>query len=57
MFTNKGNGHFTDSGIIGSKEFVFTTYQQFKNLFQGGKEKKLGQAPFEDLDRPHRRTR
>lgn len=32
--------YFTDSGIIGSKEFVFTTYQQFKELFQSTHEKK-----------------
>ena len=32
--------YFTDSGIIGSKEFVSTTYQQFKHLFQSRQEKK-----------------
>jgi len=32
--------YFTDSGIIGSKEFVFGTYQQFKHLFQSKHEKK-----------------
>ena len=31
--------YFTDSGIIGSKEFVSKHYQQFKHLFQGKKEK------------------
>jgi REP element-mobilizing transposase RayT len=32
--------YFTDSGIIGSKEFVSNTYQQFKHLFQSRQEKK-----------------
>lgn len=32
--------YFTDSGIIGSKDFVFTSYQQFKHLFQSVHEKK-----------------
>ena len=32
--------YFTDSGIIGSKEFVSSTYQQFKHLFQCRHEKK-----------------
>ena len=32
--------YFTDSGIIGSKAFVFDTYQQFKHLFQSRHEKK-----------------
>jgi REP element-mobilizing transposase RayT len=32
--------YFTDSGIIGSKEFVFTNYQRFKNLFSSKHEKK-----------------
>ena len=32
--------YFTDSGIIGSREFVFGTYQQFKHLFQCRHEKK-----------------
>jgi hypothetical protein len=32
--------YFTDSGIIGSREFVFGTYQQFKHLFQSKHEKK-----------------
>ncbi len=32
--------YFTDSGIIGSKEFVFNTYLQFKDLFQSRHEKK-----------------
>ena len=26
--------YFTDSGIIGSKEFVFSNYQRFKHLFK-----------------------
>jgi REP element-mobilizing transposase RayT len=32
--------YFTDSGIIGSREFVSGTYQQFKHLFQSKHEKK-----------------
>ena len=32
--------YFTDSGIIGSREYVSTTYQQFKHLFQSKHEKK-----------------
>jgi putative transposase len=32
--------YFSDSGIIGSKEFVFNTYLQFKELFQSRHEKK-----------------
>mgnify|MGYP003563375963 CR=1 FL=1 len=32
--------YFTDSGIIGSRDFVFGTYQQFKHLFQSKHEKK-----------------
>ena len=32
--------YFTDSGIIGSREFVSVTYQQFKHLFQSKHEKK-----------------
>ena len=32
--------YFSDSGIIGSKRFVFTTYLQFKELFQSRHEKK-----------------
>ena len=31
--------YFTDSGIIGSKEFVSTRYKQFKHLFQSKNEK------------------
>jgi len=31
--------YFTDSGIIGSKEFVSTHYKQFKHLFQSKNEK------------------
>jgi len=31
--------YFTDSGIIGSREFVFAHYQQFKHLFQSKYEK------------------
>ncbi|CAB1059404.1 hypothetical protein D1BOALGB6SA_4166, partial [Olavius sp. associated proteobacterium Delta 1] len=32
--------YFTDSGIIGSKEFVSANYQRFKNLFYSKEEKK-----------------
>ena len=32
--------YFTDSGIIGSKEFVSNNYQRFKNLFESKHEKK-----------------
>jgi hypothetical protein len=32
--------YFTDSGIIGSREFVTDTYQQFKHLFQSKHDKK-----------------
>jgi REP element-mobilizing transposase RayT len=32
--------YFTDSGIIGSKEFVSTNYQRFRNLFHSKHEKK-----------------
>jgi len=32
--------YFTDSGIIGSRDFVSGTYQQFKHLFQSKHEKK-----------------
>jgi REP-associated tyrosine transposase len=31
--------YFSDSGIIGTKEFVSSIYQQFKNLFQSKREK------------------
>ena len=31
--------YFTDSGIIGTKEFVSINYQKFKNLFMSKKEK------------------
>ena len=30
---------FTDSGIIGSKEFVSANYQRFKDLFMAKREK------------------
>ena len=33
--------YFTDSVIIGSKEFVSENFQQFKHLFQSKHEKKL----------------
>ena len=32
--------YFTDSGIIGSKEFVAENYQRFKHLFHSKHEKK-----------------
>ncbi len=32
--------YFSDSGIIGSKEFVYNNYLKFKDLFQSKKEKK-----------------
>ena len=32
--------YFTDSGIIGSREYVSDTYRQFKHLFQSKREKK-----------------
>jgi hypothetical protein len=40
--------YFTDSGIIGSKEFVSTHYQRFKNLFESKHEKKP--KPIRGLD-------
>jgi hypothetical protein len=40
--------YFTDSGIIGSKEFVSTNYQRFKNLFKSKHEKKP--KPVKGLD-------
>ena len=40
--------YFTDSGIIGSKEFVATHYQQFKHLFYSKHEKKP--KPIKGLD-------
>jgi hypothetical protein len=40
--------YFTDSGIIGSKEFVFTNYQRFKHLFYSKHEKKP--KPVKGLD-------
>jgi REP element-mobilizing transposase RayT len=40
--------YFTDSGIIGSKEFVSTNYQRFKNLFYSKHEKKP--KPINGLD-------
>ena len=32
--------YFTDSGIIGSKEFVSENYQRFKNIFSSKHDKK-----------------
>jgi REP-associated tyrosine transposase len=32
--------YFTDSGIIGSREFVSSTYRQFKHLFRSSQDKK-----------------
>jgi REP element-mobilizing transposase RayT len=40
--------YFTDSGIIGSKEFVSANYQRFKNLFSSKHEKKP--KPVKGLD-------
>jgi hypothetical protein len=40
--------YFTDSGIIGSKEFVAENYQRFKHLFNSMHEKKT--KPIKDLD-------
>ncbi len=40
--------YFTDSGIIGSKEFVAANYQRFKNLFNSKHEKKP--KPIKGLD-------
>jgi len=40
--------YFTDSGIIGSKEFVSTNYQRFKHLFYAKHEKKP--KPIKGLD-------
>jgi REP element-mobilizing transposase RayT len=40
--------YFTDSGIIGSKEFVSTNYQRFKSLFASKHEKKP--KPIKGLD-------
>ena len=40
--------YFTDSGIIGSKEFVSKTYQRFKNIFSSKHEKKP--KPIKGLD-------
>ena len=40
--------YFTDSGIIGSKEFVSENYQRFKNLFNSKNEKKP--KPIKGLD-------
>jgi hypothetical protein len=40
--------HFTDSGIIGSKEFVAQNYQRFKHLFYSKHEKKP--KPIKGLD-------
>jgi hypothetical protein len=41
--------YFTDSGIIGSKEFVSENYQRFKNIFSSKHEKKP--KPIKGLDR------
>jgi hypothetical protein len=40
--------YFTDSGIIGSKEFVTENYQRFKHLFNSKNEKKP--KPIKGLD-------
>jgi len=31
--------YFSDSGIIGTKEFVFENYQRFKDVFMSKREK------------------
>jgi putative transposase len=33
------NPYFTDSGVIGSKEFVSMNYQRFKGVFMSKREK------------------
>jgi hypothetical protein len=40
--------YFTDSGIIGSKDFLFSNYQRFKHLFYSKHEKKP--KPIKGLD-------
>jgi hypothetical protein len=40
--------YFSDSGIIGSKEFVYKNYMKFKDLFQSKHEKKP--KPIKGLD-------
>jgi len=40
--------YFTDSGIIGSKEFVAINYQRFKHLFHSKHEKRP--KPIKGLD-------
>ena len=40
--------YFTDSGIIGTKEFVSSNYQRFKHLFHSKHEKKP--KPIKGLD-------
>ena len=40
--------YFTDSGVIGSKEFVAENYQRFKHLFYSKHEKKP--RPIKGLD-------
>ena len=40
--------YFSDSGIIGTKEFVSTNYQRFKHIFQSKHEKKP--KPIKGLD-------
>jgi len=37
--TPSSTRHFTDSGLIGSRELVSATYRQFKHLFQSSQEK------------------
>jgi hypothetical protein len=34
------NPYFTDSGIIGTKEFVSSNYQRFKDVFNSKNEKR-----------------
>ncbi len=38
--------YFTDSGVIGSKEFVSFNYQRFKHLFATRHERKIRACPF-----------
>jgi hypothetical protein len=40
--------YFTDSGVIGSKEFVAKNYQRFKHLFYSKHEKKP--KPIKELE-------
>jgi hypothetical protein len=50
--------YFTDSGIIGSREFVRKTYQHFKDFFQSSNDRRPNRVPGLDdlysLKRLHR---